>query len=223
MLFLLLPVLASPRPSPPTTSGDWSASQATGSPDVKQPGDSPRAWASAAADAGHEWLEVVFPESVVVAQVRIRENDAPGAVVRVVASDDDVVIWEGKDPTREPLTDLVVEPSSKVFTNRVRIELDTRKVPGWNEIDAVELVGTDGKRQWAASATASSTYGSWSGPVWTDPWAELQGRRVRVLTRSGTVLEGRLGKVDDSHLVLEERNERTSVARDAVDAITWSK
>jgi hypothetical protein len=40
----------------------------------------------------------------------------------------------------------------------VRVYLDTAKVPGWNEIDAVELIGRDGTRQWAVSATASSTY-----------------------------------------------------------------
>jgi hypothetical protein len=30
-------------------------------------------------------------------------------------------------------------------------------VPGWNEIDAVELIG-DGIRQWAKSAAASSSF-----------------------------------------------------------------
>ena len=38
------------------------------------------------------------------------------------------------------------------------IHLDTTRVPGWNELDAVELVGRDGSRQWATSADASSTY-----------------------------------------------------------------
>jgi hypothetical protein len=35
--------------------------------------------------------------------------------------------------------------------------LDTSR-PGWNEIDAVELVGPDG-RAWAVRAVASSNYG----------------------------------------------------------------
>jgi len=38
------------------------------------------------------------------------------------------------------------------------VYLDRRRVPGWNEIDAVELVGRDGSRQWATSAIASSSY-----------------------------------------------------------------
>ena len=36
--------------------------------------------------------------------------------------------------------------------------LDTNRAPGWNEIDAVELLGPGG-RQWASDARASSNYG----------------------------------------------------------------
>lgn len=223
MLLLLLPALATPRPRPPVEGDDWAPIQATGAPDVKVAGDSPRAWASAAADAGHEWLEVGFPRSVVVSEVRIRENDAPGAVVKVIAADDDVVIWEGDDPTRKALTDLVVKPKGKVFTNRIRIELDTSLVAGWNEIDAVELVGNDGTRQWASTATASSSYGTWSGGAWVDPWDTLKGKQVKVLTRSGTVVEGKLVKLDATHLSIERGTEMTSVVRAAVDAITWGR
>ena len=39
-----------------------------------------------------------------------------------------------------------------------RVDFDRARVPGWNEIDAVELVGRDGSRQWATSAKASSSY-----------------------------------------------------------------
>ena len=45
-----------------------------------------------------------------------------------------------------------------ITAQSIRVYLDTAKVPGWNEIDAVELIGRDGTRQWAKSATASSTY-----------------------------------------------------------------
>jgi hypothetical protein len=40
----------------------------------------------------------------------------------------------------------------------LRLTLDTDLRPGWSEIDAVELIGPDG-RAWASSATASSSYG----------------------------------------------------------------
>ena len=40
---------------------------------------------------------------------------------------------------------------------RLKVVLDTDK-PGWNEIDAVEIVGPDG-RAWATHGIASSNYG----------------------------------------------------------------
>ena len=42
-------------------------------------------------------------------------------------------------------------------TSTIRIVLDTNRVAGWNEIDAVELLG-DRSRQWAVKARASSSY-----------------------------------------------------------------
>ena len=41
-------------------------------------------------------------------------------------------------------------------SNAIRLVLDTDRVPGWNEIDAVEMLG-DGIRQWAVRASASSS------------------------------------------------------------------
>jgi hypothetical protein len=35
--------------------------------------------------------------------------------------------------------------------------MDTKRGKGWNEIDAVELIGQDGSA-WATDAAASSTY-----------------------------------------------------------------
>jgi hypothetical protein len=45
-------------------------------------------------------------------------------------------------------------PADPIFI----VEFDTTRVGGWTEIDAVELVGRDGSRQWAKSADASSTF-----------------------------------------------------------------
>lgn len=47
----------------------------------------------------------------------------------------------------------------RVLTNRIKVYLASKAVPGWNEIDAVELVGDDGSRQWATAAHASSIFG----------------------------------------------------------------
>ena len=41
---------------------------------------------------------------------------------------------------------------------RSRSYIESTRVKGWNEIDAVGLVDAQGNRQWAQKATASSTY-----------------------------------------------------------------
>ena len=56
-----------------------------------------------------------------------------------------------------PLT--IEFPTTAYAVTAVRIVLDTTRSPGWNEIDAVELVGPQG-RAWASEARASSTYGN---------------------------------------------------------------
>jgi hypothetical protein len=53
----------------------------------------------------------------------------------------------------EPLLDRV-----DFETREIRLIVDTDRVPGWNEIDAVELIGASGVRQWVQSARASSSY-----------------------------------------------------------------
>jgi hypothetical protein len=98
--------------------------------------------------------------------VRVRESLNPGAVRRVSAPLEDgssFLIWEGDDPTASAPSDLVVRPERQVVTRAVLIELDTSRRTGWNAIDAVELVGCDGSRQWAAEAKASSTYATVGG------------------------------------------------------------
>ena len=45
-----------------------------------------------------------------------------------------------------------------IVSKSIKIYLDTTRRRGWNEIDAVQLLGKDGKKQWASKVTASSTY-----------------------------------------------------------------
>jgi len=52
-------------------------------------------------------------------------------------------MWTGADPTKD-LNYFVVEfPRTAFKTGRVRLTLATNVVHGWNEIDAVQLVGTE--------------------------------------------------------------------------------
>ena len=51
--------------------------------------------------------------------------------------------WAGNDPTKD-LNYLIVKlPKTTYRTDRVKVTLATNVVSGWNEIDAVQLIGTD--------------------------------------------------------------------------------
>ena len=150
---------------------EWGPEQATGAPDTMEAGDLPTAWASLEPDAGAEWLEVSFEKSVEIDEVRIRETFNPGAVCKIVAISNDkkeIVLWEGEGNPMKAPADMVVRPVLGIESNQIKIHLDTKHVRGWNEIDAVEMVGVDGSRQWAKSATASSYYGQNSGLAASD-------------------------------------------------------
>jgi len=151
------------QPMPPGQPGrrSWGEEQATGAPDTHQAGDIPTAWASRQPDAGEEWLSLEYSNQVQLAEVRVRETYNPGAISRVVAllpNGQEQVIWEGvTDPTEAPI-DTVFPVPGNIVAKSVKVYLDTRRVAGWNEIDAVEIVGRDGQRQWANKATASSSF-----------------------------------------------------------------
>lgn len=170
MFLLAAPLAARPSPGPsepPELPEPWGPERATGAPDTPEAEDAPTAWCSLEPDAGAEWLLVHFEKKVFIAEVRVRESFNPGAVTRVSAVSKDgasSVLWQGTDPTEKAPDDLVVRVAGrKVAAQAVLIELDTSRRRGWNAIDAVELVGTDGSRQWASGASASSTYATVGG------------------------------------------------------------
>ncbi len=140
--------------------------QAAGAPDTPEAEDAPTAWCPLEPDAGAEWLLVHFEKHVPIAEVRVRESFNPGAVARVSAVFEDgtfSLLWEGHDPTAQAPEDLVIRAAVEIAGQSILIELDTARRPGWNAIDAVELVGRDGSRQWASGAAASSTYADVGG------------------------------------------------------------
>jgi hypothetical protein len=126
------------------TNTDWSAMQATGKPDTLAAGDARTAWASFEADGGEEWLELGYENAVIPGRVRVHETYNPGAVVKIEARDEKGewrILWQGRDPIREGMGWLEVDVTAAFATRAIRLTLDSANVPGWNEIDAVELVG----------------------------------------------------------------------------------
>jgi hypothetical protein len=139
----------------------WNAVQITGPPDTPLAGDLVTAWASKQPDMGEVWIELEYAQAVTPDAVRVHETYNPGAIARVLAQRPDgswALLWEGTAtaspaPTWfEPRLETV-----RFSTTRIRLIVDTSRVEGWNEIDAVELIG-DGRRQWAIGAQAASNY-----------------------------------------------------------------
>ncbi len=159
----------------------WSPGRAAGPPDTANHGDYSTAWASQSPDGGKEWLQVKYPKSVEISEINIHETYNSGAVSKVSAIMPDGkerVIWEGTMNAEEGVVERAVKVPPGVRSDQIRIELDTSRVPGWNEIDAVEIVGRDGRRQWGQESTASSYFG--------------QGRGENMVFGSGLELDGLL-------------------------------
>jgi hypothetical protein len=154
---------AAPRPKRP-----WGPEQATGPPDTPQPGDVQTAWASATEDGQDEWLLLEYAEPFAAEAVLVYETYNPGALCRVTVfrlDGEEVEVWKGKDPTPPNQAMGVSEVNFRVpfKTSRVKIYLDSKRVRGWNEIDAVGLRDPAGTVHWAVSAEASSTFAEANG------------------------------------------------------------
>lgn len=143
----------------------WSFEQVLGPPDTSGYGDIPSAWASLTPDGQREWLLLEFPQAVVPQAIEVYETYNPGAIDQVSVWDSagkEVVAWSGTDPLpRSARKGASIIPINIRFkTRKIKIQLDSVNVPGWNEIDAVGLRGRDGTIQWASAGKASSSFGS---------------------------------------------------------------
>ena len=126
----------------------WAATQVLGAPNVfPRHGDIPQAWASRGPDDPAEWIEVEFGQTSSIAAVVVYETYNPGAIGRVV------LISEGGAIVEAPMGQAVEETSPEGSVHRrfelactpyrvrrVRLEFDSMRVPGWNEIDAIGIV-----------------------------------------------------------------------------------
>lgn len=152
----------------PRVKRPWGPEQATGPPDTPQAGDVQTAWASRTPDDQDEWLLLEYAAPIVPEAVLVYETFNPGALYRVTVfglDGEEVEVWKGKDPTARTsvMGTSEVKFRAPFKTNRVRIYLDSKNVPGWNEIDAVGLRDTAGKVHWAVKAEASSTFAQEEG------------------------------------------------------------
>jgi hypothetical protein len=124
----------------------WSANQAVGAPNVGAYADDGNAWAPKTQTGGIEWLDLKYPRAVHATEVRVRESFNSGSVIKIELIDEGGTahgVWAGNDPTTG-LNYLIVKfPKTDYKAAEVKVTLATNVGPGWKEIDAVQLVGTD--------------------------------------------------------------------------------
>lgn len=128
---------------------EWSAQQATGRPDTFRCGDLQTAWASAAPDSV-DWLELQYETAVYVTAVNVHQSFNPNQVaqVQLIAPDGEALTIYERPPVPVdqpcPFTlSVEIEKTERRYA-AVRLSVDQSSLGlGWNEIDAVELVGVD--------------------------------------------------------------------------------
>ncbi len=124
---------------------DWSPDKATGAPDVPACSDNADAWASEGQDTV-EWIELTYATPVHVTLVKIVQTYNPTQIVKVELIDTDGkahAVYDGKPKKVTcPQTLNISFQKTSYLVNRVKITIDQSALGlGWNEIDAVELVG----------------------------------------------------------------------------------
>jgi hypothetical protein len=122
--------------------------QAAGIPNVDRHSDDSSSWATKEADAGIEWIELDYAKLVNATEVRIRQTYNPGAIIKVELFDESGAahnIWQGPDMTDYPANEIswlnIPIEKTEYKTQKLKITLATNAVDGWNEIDAVQLIG----------------------------------------------------------------------------------
>jgi hypothetical protein len=126
---------------------EWAALQAVGEPDTLRCGDYPTAWATAGSDTV-ETLVLTYTQAVHVTGVNIIQSFNPNQVVQVELLGTfgrATTIYAGQPyPIDQPCPFTLAIPveRTKARFDRLRITVDQSVLGlGWNEIDAVELIG----------------------------------------------------------------------------------
>ncbi len=125
----------------------WNAEQAVGAPNVEECGDNGLAWASFQSD-GLDWIELSYATPVIPTAINIYQSFNPSQVIEVdlIATDGTTYLaWQGKPKkisTCPDLMEITFDEKQEMLVEKVVVYVDQSVLNlGWNEIDAVELVG----------------------------------------------------------------------------------
>ncbi len=129
---------------------NWAAFQATGEPNTAECGDHGSAWAAAESNTS-QWIVLYYPQPVYAVEVNIYQTYNPDQVVSVDLIDlqgnfVNVYTAEPRKVETCPFILSIPTASSGVLAQGVRININQSVLRlGWNEIDAVEIVGAPGE------------------------------------------------------------------------------
>jgi len=128
------------------STGDWSSAQACGEPDTYPfQGDIGTAWAPELEDGGFEWLDLEYEVPVLISRVEIYESLNPGAITGLEIYNQNGerhLAWDGTTQPDAASSITVIQVGAALPSDQIRIILDTETVSGWNEIDAVAIIGS---------------------------------------------------------------------------------
>ncbi len=111
-------------------------------------GDSPCAWSPAQQNGNaEEWIKVGFEKPIPLSQIMIGENFNPGSISRVLAYSTDgqeftIAEFEPKAlPEKSRQLNITVKERN-IVCEAIKIVMQTGKVPGYNQIDAIGISST---------------------------------------------------------------------------------
>ena len=126
---------------------EWAPNQATGAPDTVRCGDYQTAWATAGSDS-YEWLSLQYPVAVHVTAINILQSFNPNQVKKVEllgTQGRSFEVYTGEPHQVDqpcPFTLAIPIEKTEGRFDSIRITIDQSVLGlGWNQIDAVELVG----------------------------------------------------------------------------------
>eukprot|EP01060_Flectonema_neradi_P031994 TRINITY_DN5001_c1_g1_i8.p1 TRINITY_DN5001_c1_g1~~TRINITY_DN5001_c1_g1_i8.p1 ORF type:complete len:1037 (+),score=148.50 TRINITY_DN5001_c1_g1_i8:54-3113(+) len=222
---------------PGETNGGWKAIQILGPPPKKlRFGDTSLAWAPSTTDnkcqdigTGEvfytEYLHFSFDQPVYLKEMYSYENVGVGIVVGVRAKDNTTNSWkrlylgEADVPLREDEY-LVQKPPGMCgtwfLTTELFLELDTCNRAGWNEIDAVLLVGTLDPNTGIVPINSSIVYVPGNNFTGVDSFqfklTDCPGNRFRRTDTFTTHIEVNPAPLTDIVQLESEENSQTSLA-----------
>ncbi|TAF32875.1 MAG: hypothetical protein EAZ57_06010 [Cytophagales bacterium] len=135
-------------PDDPEGINLYAAKQALGKPNkLPDVGSSRCAWSPASEDSDiEEWIHLSYKNPMPIRQIAVAENFNPGAIARIYLYDTQnkaYLVYENKQTKAVSalgrMFHVILNQATSYDVQSIKIVLNSRKVPGYNEIDAMGI------------------------------------------------------------------------------------